>query len=363
MFTNTTCPVSARAHALAAEIRDGALSPGTIRERTEKFLPEVRARVAELRSACSQQSEKVAEWLRERSEPTLIDASRTPLHVIGNTPQEAVLGCWREQLRQAALAITAICENQQQYGEWLYYFDRDFGRAAGDPFYRAEQVRDCFKEIVKLTTLLETPRTVQRVTKGKRLFADNFTGPLRGWKTFGGTFASGSGYLQVNGMGVTAWCEQEFDNAAITFDFHPITGTGKAYGSLFAFPGSPRHGHDYSISAGPMHLYNHNIDCYHCSLMRNMSGRTNLRRAGFGLKILSTVVPDACGTLGKTYRIELQRFDATVQVLVDGALIHSYVDAECYGKRPGRGRFGLRHFAGEGTYETKLSNFEITSLL
>jgi hypothetical protein len=361
-FSQADHPTAARAHALACEIRDGALKLADIRAKVNQLLPDIRKAVEECRENCSKQNAKVAAWIEGRHEESMIEFSRAPVDLIGDTREEDVIACWREQLRQAAIAIVSICENQPQYGEWLYFHDKDDGRGDGHAFYCAEQVRDCFKEIVKLALLIDAPRQVNR-PKCELLFSDDFRKPLAGWKTYGGEFSSGTGDLHVKGMGVTAWCEQEFNNACVAFDFQPVACSGNAFGSLFAFPGSPVDGHDYSISAGAMHLYNHGIDCYHCSLFRGNSGRTNLRRAGHGLKILSTVTPDSCGELGQTYRVELLRCNATVQVLVNRNLIHSYVDAGCYGQRPKPGRFGLRHFAGEGTYETKISKFQISKLV
>jgi len=170
------------------------------------------------------------------------------------------------------------------------------------------------------------------------------------------------GRLRVKGMGVTVWCDREFGNARVAFDYCPAKARGGSGGALFAFCGSPVAGKDLSISAGPMPNYNAGIDTYHVSLYRGNSGMTNLRRTGSGLKMLSTVKPDACAQAGVTYRVELIKYDASVQVFVNGKLIHAYVDTGCYGPVLTRGRFGLRHFSGEGEFETEYGRFQIVEL-
>ena len=98
----------------------------------------------------------------------------------------------------------------------------------------------------------------------------------------------------------------------------------------------------------------------HCSLFRGSTGRTNLRRTGQGLKMLSTVAPDACAELKRTYRVEIVKYDVSVQVHVDGRLVHAYVDAGTYGPPLRRGRFGLRHCAG-GKLEAFYARFVATA--
>ena len=116
---------------------------------------------------------------------------------------------------------------------------------------------------------------------------------------------------------------------------------------LFAYPGRPCPGQDYAISAGPMGHYNFGIETYHCSLFRGLTGRTNVRRTGKGLRMLSTVLPDPCATPGRTHRVEFLKSGPSFQVHVDGRLVHAYVDAGSHGAALTTGRFGVRHFSGD----------------
>ncbi len=166
------------------------------------------------------------------------------------------------------------------------------------------------------------------------------------------------GMLRMEGEACTVWCRIEAGDALVSFDFRPVSLQGKAAGSLFAFPASPLPGKDFSVSAGPMPDYNYGVATYHCSLCRGDTGMTNLRRTGRGLRMLSSVRPDPCRELGRTYRVEILKYGPTIQVFVDGRLFHSYYDAGAYGPPLSRGRFGIRHFAG-GVMVSMVDDFEI----
>ena len=330
------------------------------------LLPRVRELAEHYRAQACSQSPALAVWLKDRNEPPMAELSAAPVVLYGGATEYDVLGRWREQLAQATNAASGIARGDASAErDWLYWHDRDEGRAAGQEFFRAEQIRDCLREVVKLSHLLTLPRKMVRVAPGRMLFADDFSALKPEWKSYGGAQLSVSGgRLHVKGMGVTVWCMKEFTNARVVFDYCPEIATGKSAGALFAFPGSPtkRAGKDFAVSAGAMPNYNAGINTYHVSLYRGHSGMTNLRRTGTGLKMLSTVRPDACANLGEHYRVELLKYDESVQVFVNGVLIHAYVDTGCYGPVLQRGCFGLRHFSGEGEFETSYGRFEIAGM-
>ena len=262
--------------------------------------------------------------------------------------------------RGVAAASSLMKYDPPTVKEWMMAWVE--GKKDRRSFFRAEQVRDCLKEARKLAKLLAAPRDVVRIGRGKALFEDGFSGGLSDWHTFGGgTVGTKGGRLHAKGAGITMWCRKEFGNALVCFDYSPAASAGRGAGALFAYPGTPNAGKDYSASAGPMINYNYGIVTYHCSLYRGRTGRTNLRRTGSGLKMLSTVSPDPCAQLGRTYRVEFLKRDETAQVYVDGKLIHAYVDAGVYGPPPSRGRFGIRHFSAQ-ELEAYYDNFQVFAL-
>ena len=334
-----------------------------IKTAAEELLPIARTLAETYRKDFSERIPELATWLKDRDEPKIADFKEAPVVLFGIATEDNVLARWREQLKANLVALGGIAANDNAFREWLYWDDMAGARSAGRQFFRAEQMRDCLREILKLHKLLTLPRSVTHVSAGVKIFSDDFSKLLPEWKAYGGADISvADGKLKVKGMGVTVWCEKQFKDARIAFDYRPVVAKGDSYGALFAFPGTPVPGKDFSASAGDMPNYNRGIDTYHVSLFRGSSGKTNLRRTGIGLKMLSTVQPDACGDLGKTYHVELLKSGSSVQVYVDGKLIHAYVDAGCYGPARERGCFGLRHFSGKGEFETEFANFEITEL-
>lgn len=334
-----------------------------IRTAADELFPVARALAEAYRKDFSTLIPELAAWLKDRDEPNAVEFDAAPVVLFGNATEEDVLSRWREQLKANLVALGGIAANDNAFREWLYWDDMAGARGAGRPFFRVEQMRDCLREILKLQKLLTIQRAVTRLSSGNKLFSDDFSKLLPEWKAYGGADISiADGKLRVKGMGVTVWCQKPFSDARIAFDYRPVVAKGESYGALFAFPGTPVRGKDFSISAGDMPNYNRGIDTYHVSLFRGSSGKTNLRRTGIGLKMLSTVQPDACGELGKSYHVELIKSGRSVQVYVDGKLIHAYVDAGCYGAARERGCFGLRHFSGKGEFETEFANFKITEV-
>jgi len=300
------------------------------------------------------------EWLANRPEFQMTTFDRARVVLCNGSTEAEILDCWRVQLRANAEALTGIVADDPGITKnWLYWGDISGKRRAGLPFFRAQQVRDCFKEIRKLAQLLTLPRDVVGVSKGDVLFKDEFNGDLAAWQSFGsGEFITIDGRLKVKGEGATIWCARDFEDAIISFDYCPATAAKNGAGALFAFPAATMPGNSYEISAGPMEYYNAGINTYHVSLYRGSSNTSNLRRTGLGLKMLSPLNHDPCSELGRAYHVEIVKSAETIQVYVDGRLCHAYVDAGCYGPRLNRGRFGIRHFSG-GELEAYYSHFEV----
>ena len=83
---------------------------------------------------------------------------------------------------------------------------------------------------------------------------------------------------------------------------------------------------------------------------RGNTGLGNVRRVGLGLKMLASG-PDPCPKIEQAYRVSVAKWGPTIMLLVDGHLIHHYVDAGTYGPVLNVGRIGLRHWAGmDGSY-------------
>ena len=356
--------LSDRVRALAALLQTEAPAARAVVAACEALLPDVRAQTEELRTQAMGRGPELAAALKSKIEPR--EQALPPAEALllyGSVTEADCLAYWRGQLNQQGRAIQGILDGDSQTtGEWLYWEDFADERKDGRAFCEAEQIRDCIKECAKLGLLLSGPRAPTRLSRGTTLFADGFARLSPEWKTFGGGEVScAGGRLRVSGAGNTLWCQREFGDALIAFDYQPQAAAGPGAGALFAFPGTPIPPNDYSISAGPMPRYNRGIDTYHVSLYRGNSGRTNLRRTGPGLKMLSSVQPDACAELQRAYRVEILKYGTMIQVCVDGRLVHAYVDMGVYAPPLARGRFGLRHFSAHNL-ECFYSRFEVANL-
>jgi hypothetical protein len=301
------------------------------------------------------------DYLAARAEPSAL-SSDVPIVLYGNATEADVRFRWAEQLRAIARGIVGVYDNEKPFlNEWLYRCDMEGDRKPGEAFFRAQQIRDSLKEIVKLCALLQPGRKALRISRGTRVFADDFTS-LAAWKKYGaGDATVSNGRMTIAGEGITVWCQKDFGDAVLSIEYEPSVSAGTTAGTLFAFPARPHPGNTEEISAGAMSNYNLGVDTYHCSLYRGSSGRTNLRRAGLGLKMCSTVMPDACEHLGRRYHLEFVKLGQTVQVHVDGKLIHAYVDTGTYGAPPARGRLCIRHFAGH-VLQSLYNSFEIAEV-
>lgn len=343
-----------------AELAGGTAQPlPAIAQLCEAALPPARELAEFHRRVFSKSSPELKEWLTPRPEFPLAEVAQIPVVLYGAATVEDVGLRWREQLRAHGKALDALIRRQPYENEWLYWQDREGARRAAEPFFRMQQVRDCMAEVRKLAALLAPGRAVLQAGVGGSLFRDEFKGALAAWKSYGGGEAAATnGKLKLAGAGNTLWLEKDFGDAILAFYYTPVKSGGDGAGALFAYPGAPMPGKTFEASAGNMNNYNLGINTYHVSLFRGNSGKTNIRRTGLGLKMCSTVSPDACAELGRRYRVEIVKRAETIQVHVDGKLIHHYVDIGVYGPVPVKGRFGIRHFSAQAL-ESEYEAFEV----
>lgn len=315
-------------------------------------------------AAMANQPETAARITRRLTPPTAATsaAAASPAIILyhGTTATD-VQSAWRRQLLDTLHAIAGLLEAEPTtVREWMMAWVE--AKPGIDGFFRLEHARDYLLEAAKLAELLDTPPPVQRISIGEALITDDFTVPSPRWRMYGpGRLDIGQGVLRLHGNGTSVVCGQPADDALIAFDFTPVAIGAAAPGGpgcLFAFPATPLGSQGFAASAGPMVDYNDGIDTYHVSLFRGATGCSNLRRTGRGLRMLSHVEPDPCAQLGRTYHVELLRLGTSMQVYVDGRLIHAYLDGGVYGAPPAPGCFGLRAFSG-GDLELTLSGFRM----
>jgi hypothetical protein len=288
----------------------------------------------------------------------------TPVAVLYRSTTVAELqAAWRRQLREAAHAVPSLLAAEPAVvREWMMAWIE--AKPGIDAFFRTEHARDYLVGVTVLARLLASPPQALRVGSGPTLYSDDFSAPSPHWRLHGpGRLEIGDGTLRLRGSGAAAVLDVEADDALIAFTYTPVaTGPSRGGGPscLFAFPAAPLTAAGMAASSGPMADYNYGIDTYHVSLFRGGTGCSNMRRTGRGLRMLSHVEPDPCGALGRPYLVELLRVGRSMQVFVDGRLVHAYIDGGAYGPVPGRGRFVLRTFSG-GEMELTLAGLSITS--
>ncbi len=274
---------------------------------------------------------------------------------------EEISELWKKQLRDTLKSVHGLLSDDKAIvKDWMMAWVE--AKPGIDLFFRAEHAQDYLKEAQKLCLLLKSKPKIFQVTPKSTLFADDFSSLSDQWKVFGkGEVKAENKQLHLNGNGISVFCMKPFDNALISFDFKPIASEGIGSGCLFAFPAIPLTPNGYESSSGPMVDYNYGIETYHVSLYRGTTGCSNLRKTGRGLRMLSTVIPDPCAQLGKTYHVEILRSQSTIQIYVDEKLIHSYLDGGVYGTPLEKGCFGIRLFSGSNM-EATLANFQVSKL-
>jgi hypothetical protein len=315
-------------------------------------------------AAMANQPDAAARITRRLTPPPTAGPAAAAIVLYRGTSATDVQAAWRRQLHDTLDAVAGLLEAEPTaVREWMMAWVE--AKPGIDGFFRREHARDYLMEAAKLAELLDSPPPVQRISIGETLVTDDFAAPSPRWRMYGpGSLDIGQGVLRLHGNGTSVICDRPADDALIAFDFTPVAigaaGPGGP-GCLFAFPATPLGSQGFAASAGPMVDYNDGIDTYHVSLFRGATGCSNLRRTGRGLRMLSHVEPDPCAQLGRTYHIELLRLGASMQVYVDGRLIHAYLDGGAFGPPPAAGCFGLRAFSG-GDLELTLSGFRMCRL-
>ena len=320
----------------------------------------------------------INQWIEEEADALLnahpeyrdriaLEKDRTALELpheseavcLEDVPVDAVKNSWAEQMQVNFAAMLKILRGDPekvQRHKWMWWEDRK------KPSFRlicAVQTRNSWTEACKLARMLSGDLIKIRIVPGETLFSDDFSKGLSQWKCYGnGKMTHSNGEMKLEGRELMAWTSgKPFpENTMIELTFRPHTGPG---GVLFSFPGTPRVGLDYSHSAtkkrhqhvpfdnnGIMERLNWGIWSYHTSVHRAGTGRTNLRRTGHGLKMLSCLHDDPCEESGKKYRLRILTYEGHYQFFVNGRLIHSYLDAGVYGPPPTSGQLGIRIFPG-----------------
>ncbi len=327
----------------------------------------VRLRGAALGKLMPEMKERID---RETEGFPAVDLREAVIALYGETTIDEVLNSWRNQMRvnleQVLILLKGNPEEIRQH-QWVWYEDLKIPKRE---FFCSVQLRDCMKEARKVAALLTAPQQVIQVERGGILFQERFDSDLSNWELFGEADAGvRDGRLRVSGAPFTMWTRGGDDagDRLVGLDLTPGEERG---GVILAFPGSPKGDLDYSVSAGrgaptrhlppghkdPMEPYNWGIHTYHVSVHR---GRTHLRRTGEGLKMLNIGYADPCSEKHRRYRVEILQVLDSIQVIVDGRLVHHYVDAGVYGPPLTHGRFGIKQF---GRITAWYDNIEVCSL-
>ncbi len=312
--------------------------------------------------------EDADKWQELKTPKHLLDAGdalglpkKAPMVLYGKAAPGNVRACWQEQLVYFSTAADGLMKGKGLYVRELLGWP--FSR---QPWRRALAMSECLRECQKLVLLLSHPAQEVKVRKGKLLFEDDFSKGAGNWLQYGQCVTKNDGDAfrlrdeKVAHPDAHMWTKREFrGNYLAEFTFTPHTKGTKA-GALFSICGRPRKSKKLSVCVGrTMGTYNFGIDAYHFSMHRGTSGLGNARRVGPGLKMLASG-KDPCPTPGKPYRVAIGKVDATVFLIVDGQLIHSYYDAGTYGRVLDVGRIGLRHWAG---LDASYKQFKVHRLL
>src|SRR5205823_3455516 len=135
------------------------------------LLADVRTLAEIDRRELSARSPEVMEWLKLRDEPPAVELREAPVVLFGRTSEQEVVDAWRQQLRASARALRGLLQNDpEMVRDWLYWEDRQGPRKEAQPFFRFEQIRDCVREVRKLTDLLTLAPRVIRLQRGRMLF-------------------------------------------------------------------------------------------------------------------------------------------------------------------------------------------------
>lgn len=280
--------------------------------------------------------------------------AKSPVVLAGSAKADEVRRLWAEQLQMNIRAAHGLLTGDHAtVGEWVGW--PDYSKQQN----RARPLAEALREAERCLLLLTRPSEAFGVKKGDALFSDDFAKGADNWEMFGQCVArnDGDAFRLVDEKpahpDAMMWTKKDFDgDFLVEFTFNPHS-KGARPGALFAICGRPRPGKDYSVCVGDsMDTYNKGIDAYHFSMHRGNTGLGNVRRVGPGLKMLASG-KDPCPEVGKAYEVAIGKAGPVIFLLVDGKLIHNYVDAGTFGAVLAAGRIGIRHWAGmDGSYKS-----------
>ena len=289
-------------------------------------------------------------WAERIDSRGILVPRRAPYLAVDGIGRPAHRQIWRRQaFHNFALADTLVSDDLRQVKQAIGW---PWSRADTMGFYRALMLRGALQEVLRVVFLLKSPAVDLTAAPGRTLIREGFDDPSvlgREWERFGpGTMRVVDGALEIRqphagNPNTMVWLTRTVGpDLILELDFTPATKGGLIL-AFNAAPLGPKR-EDFSASTGPgMDSYNDGFRAYHYSVHRS-TGTTHMRRVGPGLWMLSQTSPDPCPDEGKTYHLKVVKRGNASVLVVNGALAHSYVDAETYGPVPGAGRIGIRHF-------------------
>jgi len=290
----------------------------------------------------------------EPAEPSLPDTA--PVVLLGGTRAESVLRLWRDQFHVSiTLARGLFTGETDARPNWTCTLSP---RDLEVRHKRARPLAECLAEARRAALLLARKPEPVKVRKGERLFADDFAKGTGNWLLYGPaeTTLTADGLRRrnqrVRNADTMMWTKKEFEGRfLVEFSFTPHKG-GPEPGALFAVCGRPaKEGTDLFVSCGETtDAYHLGVRAYHFAMHDGDTGLCYGCRVGDGLKMLCATYDPASET-GKRHRVAIGKWDNTLFLLVDGRLMHHYVDVGTFGPPLRGGSLGLRQWGGlDATY-------------
>ena len=190
-----------------------------------------------------------------------------------------------------------------------------------------------------------------RMKRGELLYANDFADEksVDGWKSEGAVrqeIRDGSLWMEAFDKGATKgvfWCPEVFeDPIEVTWRFRPLTDHGLC---IIFFMAEGRQGEDiftWERDGAFQHYIKGKMNAYHISYHRDFTDMCNIRK-NYGFHLVAEAL-DPCRTKDREYEISVRKLGGHVQFIVDGRLVHNWLDDGTAGGPPhNRGKIGLRH--------------------